>query len=300
MKKQPLIFLPVFIDSCSAETSAQLNTGTVKECLEGLTTKLYLGKAQFRFDTLDAFKDISVWETAIEAKDIVPLYDVYEVASDNTEAVKYETGNFVYTTKKEVKKMVAESYLSLCSHRAYKSFEESDYTQIFEATEKGEIMGVWDAGGVKVKGQDMSNFDVAIRERPTNDKPAYSMVTVTYRDFEEFEDYGIITKPVWDPNTLNGIFELSLSISSANATTVIFKATTSCGTDSYVSLESADMELLTAAGANQTIDTLVYDEATSLYTLTGTALVSGTLGTKGVIDKGEVFVQATAVPVVIV
>lgn len=298
-KNMKPIFLAIFIDSCSAETSAQLNTGSVKECLEGLTTKLYLGHASHRFATLDAFKDKSVWDAAIEAKEITPLYDVYEVASDNTEAAKYESGNFVYTTKKEVKKMVSESYLSLCSHRALKSYENSDYTQIYEVTEKGEVLGVWDTDGVKVKGQDISNFDVAIRERPTNDKPAFSMITVTFRDFEELEDYGIIVKPSWDPNTLNGVFELSFSIVSVSSTEIVFTATTSCGNNSYDDLSSGEIQVLDAGGTPQTVDTLT--NTNGVYTAAGSSFVTGTLGTDGVItNANDILLEATHVPFTVV
>jgi len=292
------ILLPIFIDSCSSETSAQLNTGSVKECLEGLTTKLYLALNSQRFDTVDAFKDQAIWDAAILDKSIVPLFDVYEVASDNTDAVKYETGNFVYTTKKEIKKMVAESYLSICSHRALKSYENSDYTQVYEATDKGEILGVYDDDGVRVKGQDMSDFDVHIRERPTNDKPAFSMITVTFRDFEEFENNGIVVKPSWDPNTLNGIFELQLKILTTSDTEITFSALSSCGNNYYNELSDTDMLLLDAASSPQSIVSMT--NANNIYTATGVALVTGTLATDGVVTINENNVESQPAAVTIV
>lgn len=292
------ILLPIFIDSCSAATSAQINTGSVKECLEGLTTKLYLALKFQRFDTLDDLKDQAKWNAAILIKDIVPLFDVYEVASDNTEATKYETGNFVYTTKKEIKKLVAESYLSICSHRALKSYENSDYTQVYEVTENKEILAVWDDDGIKVKGQDLSNFDVHIRERPTNDKPAFSMITATFRDFEEFEEKGIIVKPTWDPNMLNGIFELQLKILTASATEITFQALSSCGNNYYNELSDTDMKLLDAAGVVQAITTMT--NANNVYTIEGAALVTGTLATDGVatIDSNNVESKPVVVTII--
>lgn len=293
----PMILLPVFIDSCSEETSAQLHTGSVKECLEGLTTKLALAKAAHRFDTVEDLKDKAKWDEAIIAEDIVPLFNVYEVASDNTEATIYETGNFVYTTKKEVKKMTSEAYLSVCSHRALKSYENSDYIQVYEFTEKGEILAVYDDDGVRVKGQDMSDFDVAIRERPTNDKPAYSMTTITYRDFEEFEDKGIITKPTWDPNTLNGVFALTFMVISQNATTIVVEARISCGTDTYDLLTETEFALVDAAGSPQTIDTVV--NADGQYTLSGSAFETGMLSTGGIVTVGEYNLEAAPVAITI-
>lgn len=292
------LLLPIFIESCSTETAGNINTGSLKECLEGVTSKLFLAQAGFSFATLADFKDITKWKEAIANRNILPLFDVFEVASANTEATKYETGSFVYTTKKEVKKMVAESYLSPCSHAELKKVENSTYTQVFEVTERGEILGVYATGGVKVKGQDVSNFDVSIRERPTNDKPAYSMITVTYRDFEEFEDSGIVVKPTWDPNSLNGIFGLHLKVISANATAITFTANAGCGSNLYNGLVLADMSLEDASGADQSPSSLTNTDG--IYTLSGTAFESGTLSTDGTVTDGDLTYEAPDVPVVIV
>jgi len=97
------IFLPIMIDTCSGAAGAQLNTGSSSECLEGVTNKLVLAKTIFRFATLADFKDTAKWQTGIDGKDLVPLFDVYEVLDENTEPTKYETGNFSYVTEKESK-----------------------------------------------------------------------------------------------------------------------------------------------------------------------------------------------------
>ncbi|RLA04535.1 MAG: hypothetical protein DRQ45_00605 [Gammaproteobacteria bacterium] len=290
------ILLPVFIDSCSSATQSQLNTGAGTECLEGVTTRLALAKTLHRFTDLDDFKLQATWDTAIESKDIVPLYGVYEVASANVEAVKYESGNFSAVTKNEIKKMTSESYLSICSHKALKSYENSGYTQVYEITENGEILGVYDSDGIQVKGQDITEFEVAIRERAVNDKVPYSMVTITFRDFNEFEDNGIIIKPSWDANVLNGIFEVSLEIVSASATEIVVSATLGCGSEPAVSLELAYWDLATT----QTIDSSTYDALTEHYTLGGVALVSGTLSSGGVKDVGDYKGESAGVAVTVV
>jgi len=282
------IFLPIFIDSCSTATAGQLATGSAKECLEGVTTRLVLAKTSFRFTDLNDFKDTASWEAAIVSKDLVPLFGVYEVTSADTEAVKYESGNFSAVTKKEIKKVTTESYLSICSHRALKSYENSGYTQVFEVTENGEILGVYDADGVQVKGQDITEFEVAIRQRATNDKVPYSMVTITFRDFDEFEDNGIVAKPSWDANSINGIFGLTLEIQGTPSSTEIqVKAFVGCGAELYEDLVLGDW--LFSGG---TIDGSTYSSVTGIYTLTGTGLVSGNLGTNGVVTTGTVNVEA--------
>lgn len=281
---KPLIFLPIFIDSCSTSTGGQLPTGSNSECLEGLTTKVFLAKSAYRFATVALFKTQATWDAAILNKDIVPLFPTYEVTDNNTEATVYESGSFSYQTEKEVKKVTFESYLDIFSHGALKSYGSGDYTQIFEVTDNGEILGVYDTDGVQVKGQDVSDFDVSIRSRPTADKPAYSMTTVTYRDYEEFEDGGIIVKPTWDANTLDGVFNLTFEIQGTpNSTTIQVKVTMNAGQDVLNTLVVGDFKLLDAAGAAVTIDSS--DVPTNgIYTLTGTAFVTGTLSTADVVD----------------
>lgn len=295
-KNEALILLPVFIDSCSNDSN-QYGTGTEGECLEGVTQKLVLAKHGFSFASLDEFRDEAKWTEYITSGDLVPLYEVFEVASANTEAVKYESGSFSYVTEKEVKKMTAESYLSICSHRAYKSYEQSNFTQVFEVTKKNEALGVYKSDGISIKGQDITDLDVAIRERPTDDKPAFSMVTVTFRDFEEFEDNGIIVKQDWSIATLNGVFEIRLQIVSADATTIVVKATVGCGSTMYEDIEQADWNLLDSGGVVQTVDGSSY--AAGAYTITGTGLTSGSLGLLDVIAHGEFLVQGAQVPVTI-
>ena len=196
--------------------------------------------------------------------------------------------------------MTAESYLSICSHRALKSYENSNFNQVFEITTKNEALGVYKSDGVKIKGQDITEFDVAIRERPTNDKPAYSMITVTYRDFEEFEDHGVIVKQDWDISALDGVYELRINVVSATSTDIVVNVYVACGDTSYEDIVVGDWELLDANGTAQTIDTSAYNETTMEYTISGTAFVSGSLGLDGVVQHGEFMVQASHVPVTIV
>ena len=290
-----LIFLPIFIDSCSESSGGQMNTGSSSQCLEGVTNKLVLAKSQFRFATLASFKTEADWATAIEAKNIVPLFGVYEVVDENTEPTKYTSGNFSYVTEKEVKKMSAESYLSICSHKALKSYQVGDYTQVFEITDKGEVLGVYDTDGVQVKGQDITEFDVQIRSRPTKEKPAFSKQMITYRDFEEFEDNGIIVKEAWDIQTLNGIFGLTLEVQGTpTATEIQVKALLGCGNSNFSGLVLADW-----AYTGGTITVSTYDAVTGIYTLEGVGLTSGNLTTDGVITVSSWLYEGETVAVTI-
>lgn len=290
------IFLPIFVDICDDTNSGTFRTGSSKECMEGVTTKLVLAKTLFRFDTITAFKDITVWNTAIGVKDIVPLYDVWEVAADDTEAVKYTTGSYSAVTEKEVKKMTCESYISLSSHSKLRELQNSGYTQIFEITSAGEVLGVWDTDGVKVKGQIMSEFDVAIRKRPVKDKPGFSMQTITFKDFDQFETNGIIIKEAWDIQSIQGIFDVTLEVQGTpTGTEIQVKALINGASEAFGGLLVANWTF----EVGQSITGQTYDALTGIYTLDGTGLISGTLGLDGVITVDDWKYEATDIPVTI-
>jgi len=289
---KPLIFMPIIVESCSGATSSQKNTGSDSECLEGVTTRLAVAKSAFRFATLTSFKTLADWTTAITAKDLVPLFNVYEVADNNTEATEYETGNFSFETQKEIKKMTAESHLGLPSHAALRSYRTGDYTQVFEITEKGEVLGLYDNDGIQIKGQDITEFKVSIRNRATPDKPPFTQTDLTFRDYEEFEENAAVIKPTWDPETVDGIFNLQLEVQGTpSATEIQVKALIGNNVDTFDTLAFGDWVF---TGGSITSHTVV----AGVYILVGTGLVSGNLST-GVVSVSGKLVEAPIVAVTI-
>ena len=121
------------------------------------------------------------------------------------------------------------------------------------------------------------------------------MVTITFRDFNEFEENGIIAKPTWDANSLTGVFGLTFEIQGTPSSTEIqVKAFVGCGQESYADIVLADWSY-----SGGTIDSSTYDASTEIYTLGGTALTSGSLNLSGVITHGDIKVEGTAVAVTI-
>lgn len=284
----------VVLENCGSENNNHYNTGAKKQCLEGVTEKHYVAKNGFKFASVADFKDKAKWIEAIQAKDIVPLYEAYELAPENTEATFYETGNFKYETAPAVKKVSFESYLGLCSHRAIKSYNDSSvYTQVFEFTNKGEIIGVvTDDGGIK--GQELSSLNVGIRNVATKDKPAFTKVSLTYKDYNEFENNPAIIKPGFGYLELEGIYDVELTLVSASATQIKFKAGVGCsGGDSFVkSLISTDVILLNASGAAYT-HTFVSADANGVMTLTGTGFTNNfSINLNDVVTSGDMLYEA--------
>jgi len=279
---------------CDTATKKVKNTGQRGlPCLEGTLIKMAVAKQDFRFDTFADFKTLAKWNEAIATKDVIPLFDAYEVADENTEATKYETGNFSYETSPAVKKTGSESYLSFCSHAALASLRGSEYSQMFEFNSDGSVVGIYDSDGVKIKGQDLKDLNIGIRNRATKDKVPFTKVTATYRDFKELEENYAVAKPTWTAADIEGVYDVVIEQVSATSTNIKVRISEECSSAKVKSLVTGDLVVKNLAGAVQTITWVGYDEDLDLYELTGTSLADGfTVSLDGVVTAGEVSYEA--------
>jgi len=287
---RPLILL-IVNRLCGSTTKPAKNTGHKgPECIEGVMEKVAVAKDEFAFDSVEAFEDKDEWKDAIAVKDIVPLFDAYVVTNANTEATNYSTGKFTYETAPAVKIRTFEAYLGFCSHAALKSYANSVYTRIFEFNNDGSIVGVnTDNGGVK--GQLLSKLGVGIRQASVADKPATTVVTLTYADYNELEDNACVIKPGWTHTDIPGIFDVELELISATATSIKFKAYSDCGSDLVTNLVAANVVVKNAAGVTQTT-TFVAADANGVYTINGTAFATGyTVSINGVVIQAEIMYE---------
>lgn len=279
---------------CDTATKVVKNTGQRGlPCLEGTLVKGAVAKQDFRFATFADFKNLTKWNEAIAAKDIIPLYDAYEVADENTEATKYETGNFSYETSPAVKKTGFESYLSFCSHAALASLRGSEYSQMFEFNSDGSVVGIYDSDGIKIKGQDLKDLNIGIRNRATKDKVPFTKVVATYRDFKELEENYAVAKPTWTAADIDGIYDVVIEQVSASATSIKVRVTEECSSAKVKTLISGDLIVKDTTGGVETVTFVGYDADNDLYELTGTAIADGfTVSLNGVVTAGEVSYEA--------
>lgn len=280
--------MSVILKHCEGSSSSR-NTGAKKQCLEGLTDRMYAAKKGFKFASVADFESKAKWLESIAAKNIVPFYKVYELTAENTEATVYETGDFVYETSPAVKKTSFESYLGFCSHRAMKSYNDStEYTQIFESTNKGEFIGVSEGDGVK--GQDVS-IRVGIRNIATKDKPAYTKVSLTFDDYNQLEDNPVVIKTGFLSSDLDGIYDVKLTKVSANSTSIKFTASVGCsaGEDTVKSFVLANFVLKDNFGQVVNSSSFTPADSEGVYTLTGGPFANTyTLNLVGVVTIGGI------------
>lgn len=277
--------MAVYQECSSTEQSAK-NTGANEQCLEGLFIRPALAIPGFSFDSIEDAKDIKKWIEAVALKQIIPLYDVEEFASANTEDTFFEGRNQKYRTALGKKVSTYSSFLSLCSHAALASYNDKDM-QLFEFTEDGAIKAVI-TSDKKIKGQSVK-LTIGKRLDATADRPPSTMVTINYKDYKEFEQNGAILRPNdWTSEDIYGIFDVHLNFVSATATNIVVEAATGCaGGDTPINtLESTSFVVRNLTGQAQTVT--VSEGENGQYIITGTSFGTGfTVEIAGVVTIDE-------------
>lgn len=270
---------------CKNKKKNKKNTGAKEQCLEGLTIRTAVHIPGFSFDSVEDSKDIAIWNTAIAAKQIIPLYEVEELASANTENTVFEGRRNQYITAEGKKITTYNSFLSLCSHSALKSYHKAELG-LFEFTEDGAIKGVINEDGT-VKGQSIV-MNVGKRIDPLADRPASTQVTLNYKDANELEDDGAILRPEgWGADDIFGIFDVTLVQVSATPTEIKFKAVTGCagGDEEITSFLAANIIVKDDTGGTETVSFVAAD-SDGIYTVTGTAFADNfTVGLNDVVTQ---------------
>jgi len=280
----------MIIVECAKDGVGNKNTGAKEQCLEGVTIRHALATDEQEFTTLANFKTLATWKTDRDAKKIIPLYEIEELAVADTEDTYFE-GNSRYKTKNGKKIRTFNCFLGLCSHNALKSYNGKKM-RVYEFTDAQEIKGV-SVDGTKIKGQ-LVTVTVGKRVDALADKPAYTPVTLQYEDYNEFEDNGVIVKPTWSQIELEGIFDVTLELVSATSTSIKFTVNGGCaGEDVITSLENADVTLKTAAGVAVT-HSFVDADPDGVYELTGTGFANtNVLDLNGVVSQTEATYEST-------
>lgn len=276
---------------CEEEDQGFANTGSSEECLESVVIKTAVGIPGFSFASVADAKNETKWKEAIAQKKIFPLYDVEELANANTEDTVFEGRNKTYTTALGKKVNTYNSYLGLCSHNALASFDKKDL-QLFEFTEGGEIKAVQDA--LKIKGQSVT-LGIGKRLDAMPDKPPYTPVKITYKDFKEFERRGAVLRPSFTPSDIQGIFDVILNQISASSSVIEFTATNTCagGSTTNKALVAEDVIVRNLLGAVVTASFVEADPVTGVYRLTGTGFANGyTVELNGVVTQVEMIIEA--------
>jgi hypothetical protein len=265
------------------------NTGANEQFLEGVVIRHALATDEQEFATVESAKTLADWKTDIDLKKIVPLYEIEELASADTEDTYFE-GTSKYKTKNGKKVRTFNCMVGLNSHNALSSYNNK-VMRVYEFTDSQELKGT-SPDGVKVIGQ-LVTIEVGKRVDAMSDKPAYTPITLSYSDHKEFENNGVVLKPTWNHIEVNGIFDASIVVESSSASSVKFKVLVGDSKDVVTSLEEANITFKDSAGAD-VAHSFVAADANGLYELTGTGFATGDLvNLDGIVVQTEATYEST-------
>ena len=281
---------------CGTDASSQpKNLGGKKQCIEGAVLTAFLARNDFSFPTIVDAKDLIKIKAAIAAKNIVPLPEFETVEDENTEATIVEKRSKTITSKKGVAGSKYGIDASMCTYAALKTYEDSDYTRIFELTDADdeEMTCDIDASG-KVFGRKLTSTIIGLRTRTSLENDASVPLSLKFTN----DTYSII-KTGNKFADLEGVFDVAFEISGVpTATSIKFKVISGCSGRTVKNLESTDVVLKNAAGATQTV-TFSAPDANGVYGLVGTGFANGfKLSTSGVVVKVE-SIYESPVPLII-
>lgn len=280
------------LEICGGGETKPKNTGFKEQCIESKLNIPIISDGH-QFPTVESFKTVADWKAAIQAKKLVPLFPVYELADASTEDTKFESGSFSKVTAKGVEKITFECYLSVCAYAALKTYENSGkYAELFEYNEDGDYSGIFAADGTKVKGRKVTSVKVT-RIRATKDKVPYVKGEITFADKDDVLN-AVIVKSDLSETDLEGIFDVELKQVTATATEIKFTASAGCsgGGSSVTSLTSVDVVVKNIAGAIQAVSFVTAD-ANGVYTLTGTGFANGhTVSLDGVVAQTTIMYES--------
>lgn len=260
------------------------NTGANEQFLEGVVIRHALATDEQMFDSIADAKSLAKWKADVDAKKIIPLYEIEELALADT-ADAYFEGNSKYKTKNGKKIRTFNCFVGLNSHAALASYNNKKM-RVYEFTDGQEVKGVT-PDGVKVRGQ-LVTIEVGKRIDAMPDKPAHTPITLSYADYKDFENNGVILKPTWSHIELNGIFDAKFVSVSSSPTSLKFKVVTGDAKDTVTSFDTADITLKTAIGVVVT-HSFISPDADGIYELTGAGFQTG-----HVIDLNGIVIQTEA------
>ncbi|TDE53760.1 hypothetical protein [Flavobacterium sp. GT3P67] len=275
---------------CGTDAASQpKNLGGKKQCIEGAVLTGFLAKNDFSFDSVADAKDPVKVKAAIAAKSIVPLPEFETVEDENTEATTVEKRRKTIISKQGVAGSKYGLDASMCTYAGLKTYQDSDYTRIFEITDADDeemTCDIDEAG--KVFGRKLTSTIVGLRTRTSLENDASVPLSLKFSK----DTYSII-KTENKFADLEGIFDIEFEIVGIpTATSIKFKALSGCSGRLIKSLEDGDFVLKNAAGAVQSV-TLTAPDSNGVYELVGTAFANGfILSTAGVVAKEEANYEA--------
>ena len=251
---------------------ASLGNTRLSNCLDnlGYDAMLVWTTESFEFATEAAAILEANWESAINAKTLYPfpIFDSVEPAIEDNVKQDLPTGVslFVREGKYGGKGMMQ---IAMCNLANLRTFNEVQ-GRAFIVTGDGQVFGT-SPDGVKFKGFKLSEFHVS--KLGGTDGTTKRMVELDYQ-FKlptEMADYPAVPVLDWDPLTLTGIVDVTLTVTSSAAGSVVVNVTRDCDGENVTGLVIGDFLVLASDGTTEMTPNSFTENGSGTYTLTYSA-----------------------------
>lgn len=207
--------------SCSSTAS---NVGAKQLCDNNLTVirRFIVCPAGYEISTEANALLQSTWTTAIRtttANRIYPFPLADSITPEMTDDVYQE---FPLSGAKFVKDGMMGLTINLNINKALarklRTFNNRPCS-VFLVDENGNILG-WSDDGTKVKAFNVQELRIKSQTLPDGTAVVETPVKLVLKDASEWNDYGVVIQPTWNPLELDGVYDVVVEIVSSSSTSL--------------------------------------------------------------------------------
>lgn len=247
--------------SCSSTAS---NTGANRLCDNDLSVirKVFICPAGYSIATETAALLESTWKTAIKTTSANRIYPFPLAVSVTPEGTDDQYQDRPLAGQKLIKEglpgfsMMLDVNKSLA--RKLRSFNNRACS-VFFADESGNIWG-WSDDDTKVYAFDVEELRVGTQKFSDGTGSVETPVKIVLKNATQWNDYGVVIQPTWNPNELDGVYDVTVEVVSSAAAKVVvrvcidsFKTTDPLG--QITGLVKADFSVADDTPSAETINT---------------------------------------------
>lgn len=208
--------------SCSSTAS---NTGATRLCDNGLgpIRKVFICPANYSIATEATALLEATWKTAIRATSANRIYPMPLAVSITPEGTDDQYNDRPLAGPKLIKEGLIGFTLMLDIPkplaRKLRSFNERACS-VFFADEAGNIWA-WSDDNTKVKAFDVQELRIGKQTLSDGTNGTETPLKIVLKHTSQWMDYGVVIQPTWDPNMLDGLYDVDVSVVSSAAAKVV-------------------------------------------------------------------------------
>lgn len=250
------------------------NTG-LSNCLDnlGYDAMLVWTTESFEFANEAAAILEANWESAINAKTVYPfpIFDSVEPAIEDNVKQDLPTGVslFVREGKYGGKGLMQVAICNLANLRTFNEVQG----RAFIVTGDGQVFGT-SPDGAKFKGFKLSEFHVSMLKGTDGTTKRMVELDYQFKNVTEMADYPAVPELTWDPLTLTGVVDVTVTVDSSAEGSVVLSVARDCDGEAVTGLVVGDFTILASDGTTEMLPGDVFaDNADGTYTFTFTTPV---------------------------